>query len=368
MKTGHKILCLSSKQHTFRMELDKNEANVVNKAIRFWEESSKITPELAGELRGSYKLRNANVDAITSYALISAISCGLLAFGALVMDEKWIEILRKKWGFSETIVGVGFTLLALLFVVLARRRKTRFPGYQATKETYNITIILTVGIAITYWTRSFANFDGNYAFPLLLATIAYGVIAVLLDSKLLWIVMLIALSGWWGAQTHFWSGGSFRFAGMNYPLRMTIFGLAIWSMSWLIGRIKYFNFFTNTTYTIGLFLFLLAAWTLSIFGNYDDLAGWKVIKQGHFWYWAAGFTVLLGALIAYAFQNKNDTLRDLSLVFFLVNIYTRYFEYFWDRTNKGIFFAILALSFWLVGRKAEQWRAKEHELDKTKLK
>jgi hypothetical protein len=343
------------------MELDKNEAKIVGKAIQFWEENHKINPELARELRGSYKLRNSNVDAITSYALISAISCGLLAFGALVIDEKWIELLRKKWGFSEAVVGVGFTLLALLFIAFAKRRKNSFPDSQASNETYNITIILTVGIAITYWTRSLSNFEGNYALPLLLAAISYGTIAVFLDSKLLWIVMLLTLAGWWGAQTHFWSGGSFRFAGMNYPLRMTVFGLVVWSCSWLVSKIKRLHFFYDSTYTIGLFLFLLAAWTLSIFGNYDDLSGWKAIKQGHFWYWALGFTVLLGGLILYAFQNKYDTLRDLALVFFLLNIYTRYFEYFWDRTNKGLFFAVLALSFWFVGRKAEQWRNRERE-------
>lgn len=350
------------------MELDKNEARIVNNAIKFWEDNDKIAPELASQLRESYTLRNANADAITSYALVSAISCGLLAFGALVIDEKWIELLRKKWGFSESIVGFAFTALAVLFIYLARKRKIRFPGSQASNETYNITIILTLGIAITYWTRSFANFNGNYAIPLLLAAIAYGLVAVLLESKLMWVVMLLAISGWWGAQTHFWSGGNFRFAGMNYPLRMTVFGLVVWSFSWIVGKTKRLNHFADSTYSVGLLLFLLAAWTLSIFGNYDDLSGWKAIKQGHFWYWALGFTIMLAGLIAYAFKNKNDTLRDLSLVFFLLNIYTRYFEYFWDRTNKGLFFALLALSFWFVGRKAEQWRTKELELENAKTK
>ena len=344
------------------MELQKKDAEVVDKAIRFWETSSKITPELAQDLRKSYKVRNSNVDAVAIYALISAISCGLLAFGALVIDEKWIELLRKKWGFSETIFGIGFTLLAVLFVVLARRRKIKFPDSQASNETYNITIILTIGIAITYWTRSFSNFEGNYALPLLIAAVAYGGVAVLIESKLLWIVMLLSLAGWWGAQTHFWSGGNFRFAGMNYPLRMTVFGLLIWAASIIPKRVKSLHFFANSTYNIGLFLFLLAAWTLSIFGNYDDLGAWKIVKQGHFWYWALTFTIILGGMIGYAFQTSNDTLRDMSLVFFLLNIYTRYFEYFWDRTHKGIFFAILALSFWFVGRKAEQWRSKEKEV------
>jgi hypothetical protein len=143
---------------------------------------------------------------------------------------------------------------------------------------------------------------------------------------------------------------------------MTLFGLVIWSLSWLVGKISLLKSFTPVTYSIGLFLFLLAAWTLSIFGNYDDLERWYAIRQGRLWYWAVGYTVVLGALTAYAFQVKNDVLRDTCLIFFLLNIYTRYFEYFWDRTNKGIFFAILAVSFWFVGKKAEEWRNKDKKL------
>jgi len=48
----------------------------------------------------------------------------------------------------------------------------------------------------------------------------------------------------------------------------------------------------------------------------------------------------------------------MALLFLLLNLYTRYFEYFWDVTNKGIFFTILALSFWLIGKKLEQYRRK----------
>ncbi|HEV7381102.1 MAG TPA: hypothetical protein VGN64_14985, partial [Dyadobacter sp.] len=109
------------------MELDKKDAAVVDKAISSWEQGNVISPELANSLRSTVTVRNSNIDAITVYALISAISCGLLAFGALVIDEKWIELLRKKWGFSETIVGIGFTLLAVLFVYLAKRRKVKYP-------------------------------------------------------------------------------------------------------------------------------------------------------------------------------------------------------------------------------------------------
>jgi hypothetical protein len=35
-------------------------------------------------------------------------------------------------------------------------------------------------------------------------------------------------------------------------------------------------------------------------------------------------------------------------------MYTRYFEYLWDRTHKGLFFAILAASFWWLGKLLEK--------------
>jgi hypothetical protein len=340
------------------MKLDKKDATTVTNAIKFWENSNKISPEQAQELRNSIEIRDSNIDAITWYAFVAAVSCGLLAFGALVIDEKWIELLRRKWGFSETIVATGFTLLTGLFVFLSSKRSRIASNSRTSNETYNTTIVLSVAIAITYWTRSLSNFYGNYATPLMIATVVYAIAAIFLKSTLLWSVMLVSLAGWWGAQTHYWAHGSYRFGGMNYPLRMTVFGLVVLLSSILVNRIGSLKYCQRSHYAIGLLFFLLAAWTLSIFGNYDDWSNWSATKQSQFWYWALGFTLMLAGLIAYAFKTKDDLLRDICLIFFLLNIYTRYFEYFWDKTNKGIFFSILALSFWWVGKKAEQWLGK----------
>jgi hypothetical protein len=105
--------------------------------------------------------------------------------------------------------------------------------------------------------------------------------------------------------------------------------------------------------------FLLAAWTLSILGNSSSVDVWMQVRQGSLWYWAVAFTALLVGLAVYAFKTGYTFLRDVTLVFFMINIYTRYFEYFWDSTNKGLFFAILAVSFWWLGRTAEKWRKRQ---------
>ena len=47
------------------------------------------------------------------------------------------------------------------------------------------------------------------------------------------------------------------------------------------------------------------------------------------------------------------------LTFFFIELYTKFFEYFWNGIHKAIFFAILGVSFWLIGRKAEaMWKMK----------
>ena len=46
--------------------------------------------------------------------------------------------------------------------------------------------------------------------------------------------------------------------------------------------------------------------------------------------------------------------RGFGISFFLLGIYTLYFSLLWDVMHVGLFFFILAVSFWLLGRKAEK--------------
>lgn len=63
--------------------------------------------------------------------------------------------------------------------------------------------------------------------------------------------------------------------------------------------------------------------------------------------------VSLGFMI-YGLKGKDALAREFGITFLLINIYTRYVEYLWDITDKAVFFGVLAISFWLIGRKAEK--------------
>ncbi len=47
-------------------------------------------------------------------------------------------------------------------------------------------------------------------------------------------------------------------------------------------------------------------------------------------------------------------LRGYGLVFLLLNLYTRFFEYFWSSLNKGVFFLLLGVTFWILHSYAQR--------------
>ena len=53
-------------------------------------------------------------------------------------------------------------------------------------------------------------------------------------------------------------------------------------------------------------------------------------------------------------KRDDAVARGLGITFFLLGIYTLYFSLLWDVIHAGLFFFILAVSFWLLGRKAER--------------
>ena len=59
------------------------------------------------------------------------------------------------------------------------------------------------------------------------------------------------------------------------------------------------------------------------------------------------------AAIWHGLRHDDGASRGFGLVFLFINLYTKYFEYFWDASHKAIFFFLLAVSFWLIGSKAE---------------
>jgi uncharacterized membrane protein len=184
------------------------------------------------------------------------------------------------------------------------------------------------------------------------------VLAVKLKSKLIWVFTLVALGVWFATETALHSEWGWKFWGMNFPLRFTIFGALLTAFSiWVQPRWSALVEFQSTSFVIGLLYTMIALWCLSIFGNYSDFEAWTQIRQYEILYWGLLAIMVSLALALYGLKKKDAVIRDIGFVFFLLNLYTRFVEYLWDNINRTIFFLILAVSFWLVGRWSEKiWK------------
>lgn len=341
------------------MKVNKKEEAFLNKAIDQWKKEELIDNDTEERLRRSVSSYKYEYDALSVYAFVAAISCVILAFGALVLDEKWVERFRRFFELSQFIIGFVFAGLSAFLLWVSKRRVRKFPESKFANETFNILLALSIGVCIYYFARSFdATFEW-YGLAILVIAILLGVCAHYTKSKLLWLCMLIAVVTAWGVQTYAWSGDQANsyFLGMNYPLRMTLLGIVMIVVSWYFKKADGLEYFQSITWHFSWMFFLLSGLVLSVSGNLN-FEVWEAIKQGRLFIWALAYSIILIVLVVYAFKSKDDLLRDMLVIFFLLNLYTRFFEYFWDRTNKGLFFAILALSFWLIGQKADKLRRK----------
>jgi uncharacterized membrane protein len=63
--------------------------------------------------------------------------------------------------------------------------------------------------------------------------------------------------------------------------------------------------------------------------------------------------------IVYGLKHDDATSRGFGITFLFINLYTKYFEFFWNGMHKAIFFILLAASFlvdWPTCRKTLELR------------
>ena len=223
---------------------------------------------------------------------------------------------------------------------------------------------LSVLTTLIYICKQITN-DTDYITFLTLSFLLLPILSLLFRSKALWIGAIAAFIGWFGEFSIFHSSNNL-FLGMNYPVRYTVLGLMLVVLGLLQGLVKPLSFTKRITYTSGLFLLFSGLWGVSVFGNYNTLTGWEQVRQIH----VVAYAVLFGIASVISFylgiRYKDDLARDFGVIFLLINLYTRYFEYFWDAMNKGIFFLILAITFGLVGRWLERNNRKRRKINSGK--
>jgi hypothetical protein len=337
-----------------KLNLDRQESEFLNNTIVHWEKQRLIDAEQADKLRNSYEVKGFDWMRLAKYSFWVALICGVVAVGSIIVDDAVINWIKKLYDTPDIVISIlaGVTAAGLFY--LGTRSKRLYPEKIFSNEAVIFTGVLFTACCIAYLGKTFDDGSGHYSLLFLVSVFVYGFLAWRMGSRLIWLFALVSLGSWFGTETGYQTNWAYYFLGMNYPLRFVLFGLLLVGACHLLKNRKWFGYFWELTYVVGMLYLFMSLWLLSIFGNYGSLDVWWQIKQISLFYWGIISAVVAGGFLLYGLKTKDVIAREFGITFLIIFLYTKYFEYFWDHTNKTLFFSILALSFWVIGRKAEK--------------
>jgi len=336
------------------MKLSKQKAKVLNSAIQNWEKEQLISDEQAEQLRHSYQVVGFDWKLLAVYSFWIAISCFIISIGILLADDYLMKLLAQIIDTPASILSAISAAMAVLFYRAGIRRREKSPEKNISNEATFFFGVLLTAVSVGFLSETTLLSTTHDAFFLLFLTSVYAVLGIRLSSVLIWLFALFGFGAWVLSQTSYLADPSGYFLGMNLPLRFVFVGLFVISLSLAAKQKEQYRHLKEPTLFVGLLYFLTTLWLLSIFGNYEDLASWTKVRQIELLHWSliAGTACL--TILYIGIKSDNTLCRSFGITFLLINLYTRYFEYFWESFHKTIFFAVLALTFWLIGSHAEK--------------
>lgn len=337
------------------MQLSKKEAHIVKNTIGVWTKDKVITQEQSKTLLDSYEVTHFDWKRVAKYSFWLAIFFIIISVSAALADEWLIALIERIFTAPDIVKFFSLALLSAVLYFLGLRRKSIYPEKLYSNEAFFFLGVLATAASVAYFGKVIDTGSGHFSLLLLLASIIYATLGLWFPSKLVWIFALLSMGSWLGAETGYASGWGAYYLGMNYPMRFVLFGIVLISASSYIFRLwaKRANFLAPTR-AMGLLYLFIALWIMSIFGNYGDPELWERAKQIELFHWSLLFGAASIASIYHGVKYDDGMTKGFGITFIFINLYTRFFEYFWDDTHKAIFFALLAISFWYLGSRAEK--------------
>jgi hypothetical protein len=334
------------------MKLSQTQATVVRKALAQWKEEKSISPDEAKKLDESIEIERFDWQGLSTYTLYAALGCFVIAIAAIFKGDVFYQLLQRLMQAPDGMYAVVFSALSVILLFLGRH--FRFTALKANTEVVQILIVTFWGIALFFWNKVFGWNDRHISFLILVWSLPAFGLALIFNSVLQWVMGLIAFSVALLTIVDKIADSNLYVAQLNYVVRATICFAIMLGVSWFMQKITRLKPFYNITANISLFMLLLSFWALSITGNIAGYEQWRNLNSVYFLPWHLLYAVIAGIVLWQGFRKDNELLLAMGLLSFFLNIYTLYFEFGWNAMHKALFFVILAVSLWLVSRKAEQ--------------
>ena len=306
--------------------------------LKKWKKDNLITDEQFETLSKRYRDDYIDWQPIIKAIMITGIimvSIGFIAFISFYI-------------FSLYFIAFLFALFFLLgFIIdeILKRKDIYLPKTSsaiiALSSIFLSAFIFTLSYIITH------NKD-NFILISLISIILFFIIAYIKRNYAVLSIAIIGLITWYGFE-------GFDISGIDLTLNNYIRFIITSILMFLIGITdinkklgeKYYNF-SIIYYTIGILYSNIILAIMSIFGNNAEPI---IFEHGssELLIYSLLFLIMNIIIFLIGFKLKISSIVRYSIFFIILNMYIRYFEYFYLRMNTWIFFIILGLSTILIG-------------------
>lgn len=307
--------------------------------VAVWHQEGLIDPALFGILQQRYSQRGAFLATLLKWlGLFAIFQLGLAVLASLALLTQSVTVATVLLG----SLGIAFWYSGAR---LATDPHQRYPYTGAILVTASLAAAFGVMVLLYMGTTNQPEHTPIPTFMLL--TSALGAFTAY-RYRLRWPLLLALLLFFHGLGAwHRYGGYGVYFADIQEPRIMAIVALAVIALGEWHERYLEQGPLRRCVGFGGLYL---------IFGLlYLNLSLWFLTLPKGTLEWVLLFTAAtIGQIIAGA-RLHDSRFIGFGIVFLAINLYTRYFEHFWDRLSLGLFFLIGGAAAMALGYLFERW-------------
>ncbi len=341
------------------MLLKEKDANLLKRAIDEWKQQQIISDEQASQMDAQIEKHKLDWKQVAVYAFIIAVSCAILSIVVLLADDLLREFIERYTQLTDIVFSIILSISTFFTFWYTKKRFKKYINAPIGNTSFLLLGAFLSLACVSFWAKSFHVFQNEYYAIFLIAAILYIIVSVYFQSNTLWVLCLLMFGLAYGSFTLSLETKDQFFLGMNLILRYIPFSVLLFVGLYFVKQNEKCIKFEKIHYISSLLVFFTAIWLLSIFGNFTKYENWQQVGQIHFVIWAIALFMIAALGMYVGLKREDFILGNISLIFFILNLITRYFEYFWEPLHKSVFFMILAFIFWFIGSRAEKlWNLK----------
>jgi hypothetical protein len=341
------------------MKLNKHEANNVRTLIEDWKEKNLVSSEQAEQLSNSLEVKESKWKTLASYAFSIALVSMILAVIVLLADKPVRLFLESMLNLTLGGISILTGFIGILFFLFSHKRIVKKRSYNLSNISLVIFSSFLMLISLAFGGKALSVGEQHMYMLFYFGFALYFILTLIYKFNFLWVIAFLMLVLGAGFHLHIFNDFQGYYLGMNWVMRFVPIAFFLLLLSFIISKVTFTKHFYNTHFYTSWIFLLLVFWVLSIAGNYTDFNRWMSVSQLTLFIYALVSLMLCLVVLFYGWQKQDKLLGNIALIFLLLNLFTRYFEYLWKPLHKALFFFILGFIFILIGRVSEKYWNKQ---------